>query len=133
LEAEMRVFWSYILLSISGCVEAGVGLVARHWLRHRCRLATLGVILAGLVNIIAGLGAAGWSGIWPQNWPGIDVLGKPVPLPHIILPFAALAISLMACRFQMFAFLMVGLGGLGFSIHVLGHLYFLEVTTWPKI
>ena len=31
------------------------------------------------------------------------------------------------------AFLVVGLAGLAFSIHGLGHLYFQEVSTWPKV
>jgi hypothetical protein len=50
-----------------------------------------------------------------------------------VLPLAALLITLLACRFQMFAFLMVGLAGMAFSIHVLGHLYFQDVATWPKL
>ena len=48
------------------------------------------------------------------------------------LPVAALAITLLACRYQMFAFLLVGLGGLAFAIHGLGHLYFEKVQAWPK-
>jgi len=42
-------------------------------------------------------------------------------------------ITLLACRYQMLAFLMVGLAGLAFSIHVLGHLYFQDLPTWPKV
>ena len=42
-------------------------------------------------------------------------------------------ITLLACRYQMFAFLMVGLAGVAFSVHVLGHLYFAKVPTWPKV
>src|SRR5262249_51837853 len=58
---------------------------------------------------------------------------KPVPFPHLVLPLAGLVITLSACRFQMLAFLMVGLAGMAFSIHVLGHLYFKDLPTWPKV
>ena len=125
---EKRLPLSHLLLSLCGALEAGIGLAARAVLRHRCRLATLAVIFAGLVNALAGLGLAGWEHNWPGDWTNVVIFHKEVPLPHI-----ALLITLLACRYQMFAFLMVGLAGLAFSIHVLGHFYFQEVPTWPKV
>jgi hypothetical protein len=116
-----------------GAAQAAIGLAARDALRHRCRWATLAVIFAGLANVLVGLGAAGWQDTWPKDWPDLTIFGKAVHLPHVALPLAALLITLLACRFQMFAFLMVGLTGLAFSIHVLGHLYFADVAAWPKV
>jgi hypothetical protein len=125
--------WSYLLLSAVGAAQAAIGLAARNVLRHHCRLATLAIIFLGLTNVLVGFGRAGWDQVWPKDWPNLAVFGKELPLPHIVLPLAALLITLLACRFQMFAFLMVGLAGMAFSIHVLGHLYFQEVASWPKL
>jgi hypothetical protein len=133
LSPENRRPLSFLLLSAAGTVQAVTGLAARHFLRHRCRPATLGVIFLGLIAIVAGFGSAGWKGTWPDTWWKVLVFGKEVPFPHFVLPAAALTITLLACRYQMFAFLMVGLAGLAFSIHGLGYLYFDEVPAWPKV
>jgi hypothetical protein len=133
VDSEKRPPLSFLLLSDAGVVQVVIGLAARAWLRHRCRLATLIVIFAGLVAILVGFGAAGWDNTWPKAWLHLTVFGKSVPIPHVVLPWAALAITLAACRYQMLAFLMVGLAGMAFSIHVLGHLYFKELSTWPKL
>jgi len=124
---------SFLLLSVAGTVLAVIGLAARTQLRHRCRLATMTVIFAGLVTVLLGFGVAGWENIWPADWLHFMVFGKRVPFPHIALPVAALVITLSACRYQMIAFLMVGLAGMAFSIHVLGLLYFQNLPTWPKV
>jgi serine/threonine protein kinase/class 3 adenylate cyclase len=133
LAPEYRTPLSFLLVSGAGAVQAMAGLAARGLLRHRCRLATLTVIFAGLVTVLVGFGVAGWEDTWPKAWLHLTVLGKSVPFPHVVLPVAALVITLAACRYQMLAFLMVGLAGLAFSIHVLGHLYFKELPTWPKL
>jgi hypothetical protein len=93
----------------------------------------LTVIFAGLVAILVGFGAAGWEGTWPEKWLHLAIFGKNVPFPHVVLPVAALAITLAACRFQMLAFLVVGLAGLAFSIHVLGYMYFEHLSVWPRV
>jgi len=133
LGPESRKPLSLLLLSLAGVLLSITGLAARKWLRHRCRLATLTVILAGLVCVLSGLGLAGWGGTWPAEWWTVQLFGKALPIPHIVLPVAALSITLAACRYQMLAFLVVGLAGLAFSIHVLGHLYFQDLATWPKV
>jgi hypothetical protein len=125
--------WSYLLLCGIGAAQAAIGLAARDALGHRCRLATLVVVFAGLTNVLVGFGLAGWEKTWPADWPNLAIFGQEVSLPHVALPLAALLITLLACRYQMFAFLLVGLAGLAFSIHVLGHLYFQDVATWPKV
>jgi hypothetical protein len=125
--------WSNLSLCGMGAAQAAIGLAARDALRHRCRLATLAVIFAGLTNVLVGFALAGWKQTWPSDWPDITVFGKDLPLPHLALPLAALLITLLACRYQMFAFLMVGLAGLAFSIHVLGYQYFENVAAWPKV
>lgn len=125
--------WSYLSLCGMGTAQAAIGLAARNALRHRCRLATLAVIFAGLTNVLVGFALAGWKQTWPSDWPDMTVFGKELPLPHLAMPLAALLITLLACRYQMFAFLMVGLAGLAFSIHVLGYEYFENVAMWPKL
>jgi hypothetical protein len=133
LAAAARQPLSFLLLSFFGIIQVVIGLLARRQLAHHCRFATRTVIFLGLVNCLVGLGAAGWSEVWPGNWPALQVFARQIPWPHVILPFAALVITLLACRHQMFAFLLVGLTGLAFSVHVLGHLYFNNVPVWPKI
>jgi serine/threonine protein kinase/class 3 adenylate cyclase len=133
LGPESRKPLSLLLLSLAGVLLSVTGLAARKWLRHRCRLATLAVIFAGLVTVLLGLGVAGWEGTWPSGWWTVQVFGKALPIPHLVLPVGALMITLAACRYQMLAFLIVGLAGLAFSIHVLGHLYFQDLATWPKV
>jgi serine/threonine protein kinase/class 3 adenylate cyclase len=133
LSSESRLPLSFLLLACAGVVQVVIGLMARQRLRHRCRLATLTVIFVGLLAVLAGLGMAGWDDTWPKDWLHVPLLGKSVPFPHIVLPIAAVGITLAACRYQMLAFLMVGLAGLAFSIHVLGHLYFKELSTWPRL
>ena len=123
---------SFLLLALAGIVQAALGLMARTHLRHRCRLATLAVVFAGLVATLTGLTLAGWEGTWPETWWSPPVLGKPVPVAHLGLPLASLIITLLACRYQMLAFLLVGLTGLAGSVHVLGYLYFKNIAGWPK-
>jgi serine/threonine protein kinase/class 3 adenylate cyclase len=132
LSAEIRRPLSFVLLSLTGAVQATVGVWSRTQLKHHCRLATLIVLLAGLVCLLAGLGLAGWAGTWPPTWPTVPVFGQAVALPHVVLPIAALGVTLLACRYQILAFLIVGLAGVAFSVHVLGHLYFQTVSAWPK-
>ena len=132
LDPKIRQPLCFLLLSGVGAVQTVIGLIARGFLRHRCRPATLIVIFAGLVNVLIGLGLAGWEHTWPDGWPALSLFGQAVPSPHVALPLAALLITLLACRYQMFAFLMVGLAGVAFSVHVLGHLYFSQVPAWPK-
>jgi hypothetical protein len=114
-------------------VLAAIGVVARHFLRHRGRLATLAVIVAGLANLLAGLTEAGRAGTWPADWAAPEVFGRAVPATHLALPLISLTITLLACRYQMIAFLLVGLVGFAGSIHLLGHLYFEQIAGWPKL
>ncbi len=133
LEPVVRQPVSYLLLSVVGLIQAGVGILARAYLRHRCRFATWSVVIAGLVSVQLGLFLAGWERTWPQDWWRIEIFSRQLPFPHFIVPMVAVAITLLACRFQMIAFLMVGLVGLGASIHILGALYFDQVAVWPKV
>jgi len=133
LPSEKSKPLSFLCLSVAGVTLATIGLAGRHWLRHRCRPATQLLILAGLVTVLTGFGLAGWKGTWPADWWRFQVLGKSVPLPHLLLPLAAFGITLAACRYQMIAFLLVGLAGMAFSIHVLGLLYFEHAPAWPKL
>jgi hypothetical protein len=132
LSQTLRKPTSFLLLSLAGVTQATVGLAARSLLRHRCRLASLGVIFCGLATVLVGFALAGWRHTWPEEWWQIALFGKAVPFPLVALPAAALLISLLACRFQMFVFLLVGLIGLAFSIHLLGDVYFRDVSAWPK-
>jgi hypothetical protein len=124
---------SFLLLSLAGGVQAVIGLAARGWLRHRCRPATFSVIVAGLLAVLAGLALAGWQDTWPADWTKLRLFSKQVPVPHIAMPLAALVITLLACRYEMLSFLIVGLAGFAFSIHMLGHLYFQDAPTWAKV
>jgi serine/threonine protein kinase len=130
---EHRLPISWLLVSLFGAAQVSIGLIGRKALQHHCRLATRALIFFGLVNVLAGLGVAGWIGTWPEGWPAILVRSKSMSWPHIVLPVAALVITLMACRYNMFVFLLVGLAGIAFSVHVLGHLYFEEIPAWPKM
>jgi predicted Ser/Thr protein kinase len=132
LAEEIRKPGSFLLLALAGVVQTALGLLARAYLRHRCRLATLALVFVGLVTALTGLTLAGWEGTWPANWWSPPVFGKPVPVAHLSLLLASLAITLLACRYQMFAFLLVGLTGLAGSVHVLGYLYFEKTASWPK-
>jgi hypothetical protein len=85
----------------------------------------VGALCAALGLILAGNDEA-----WPQNWWRLEVFRQQLPFPHFVLPWVAIAITLLACRFQMFAFLLVGLVGMSVSIHLLGQLYFSEISTW---
>jgi len=46
---------------------------------------------------------------------------------------ASLLVTVLACRYQLFAFLLVGLAGFAGSIHALGYLYFGESPAWPRV
>ncbi|HXJ72176.1 MAG TPA: hypothetical protein VNM37_04970, partial [Candidatus Dormibacteraeota bacterium] len=133
LDSRYRLPVSGLLISVFGIVQVCIGLLARSALQQHCRVATRFVIFFGLVNLLAGLGVSGWIGTWPENWPAIMVRSKPLSWPHMALPVVALGITLMACRYQMFLFLLVGLSGIAFSVHVLGHLYFEGIPAWPKL
>jgi hypothetical protein len=123
---------SFLLLTLAGAVQTGIGLAARRHLRHRARLAVLGLVLVGLANVLAGLGFAGWEDTWPRGWWSPQVFGRAVPVAHLALPLASLAIALLACRFQMFTFLGLGLAGFATGVHLLGKLYFDQIAGWPK-
>jgi hypothetical protein len=120
-----------LMLSSLGVTQAAIGLLARDYLRHRCRSATVFIILFGLGNVLAGLVAAGEH--WPPNWLHHLVFEKLVPTPHLALPVVSLGITLLACRFQLFPFLLVGLVGFAGSIHLLGYQYFEMISGWPKL
>jgi hypothetical protein len=131
-----EVHWkpaSFLLLSSSGVVLTTVGLLARDHLKHRCRTATLAVVFIGLISLLTGLATAGWRDIWPETWWRPSFFDTPVPAAHLALPLVSLGITLLACRFQMFTFLMVGLAGFALSIHLLGSLYFEHNNGWPKL
>jgi hypothetical protein len=132
-EDPVRQASSYLLLAGAGAVQVGLGLWARSSLRHRCRLATWIVVFVGLVDALAGLALAGEQGTWPEGWWSPVVFGQEVPATHLALPLVSLAITLLACRFQMFAFLLVGLLGFAGSIHLLGYLYFDATASWPRL
>lgn len=131
-ELQIRTPLQYLLLFLSGGMQATVGLLMRNYLKHRCRLASLMVILSGLVTALAGLSLAGWEDTWPQTWWKPEVFGSQVPAPLLIVPVLSLLITLLACRFQLFTFLLVGLLGFAGSIHGLGYLYFEANSAWPK-
>lgn len=122
----------YLLLSASGLFQTALGLWARRHLRHRCRMATLAVVLVGLLNVLAGLALAGWKETWPGHWWRPILFATPVPIAHLALPITALLITLLASRVQMLSFLLVGLAGFAASIHLLGWMYFEHTTAWPK-
>jgi hypothetical protein len=133
LDEQTRRPISFLLLSVVGALQASAGLAARSYLRHRSRFATWTVVMAGLVSLLLGLILAGNDDAWPRNWWRLEVFQQQLPFPHFALPWVAIAITLLACRFQMFAFLLVGLAGLSVSIHLLGQLYFSDISTWPKV
>jgi hypothetical protein len=133
LDQQIRRPISFLLLSVVGGLQACSGLAARSYLRHRSRIATWTVVMSGLVSLLLGLILAGNDDAWPQNWWRLEVFGQQLPFPHFVLPGVAIAITLFACRLQMFAFLLVGLVGLSVSIHLLGQLYFSNISTWPKV
>ena len=94
------------------------------------------MILVGLLNVIAGLGIAGWEDRWPDAWWRWRVFAGAdpgVPVAHLVLPLACLLIASLACRQQMWSFLFVGLAGFSVSVQMLGHLYFSEVQAWPRV
>jgi len=121
-----------VLLSVAGMVQAGLGLGARPWWQHRGRLAVLVLVWVGLATVLAGLALAGLEENWPATWWSPRVFGQAVPGVHLALPLASLAIALLACRFQMFTFLGLGLAGFAVSIHFLGERYFAQIAGWPK-
>jgi len=124
---------SFLLLSAAGAIQVTVGLLLRSYLKHRGRLATLIVIVIGLGNVLTGLAGSAYEHSWPNDWWHMIVFGKPVPGSHVLLPVVSLAIALLACRYQMFAFLLLGLIGFAGSIHLLGYLYFENIPAWPKM
>ena len=132
LEPALQRPASLLLLSLAGVLLVAVGLRARAILRHRCRLASWLVTVAGLGFVLAGLAAAGWNETWPRDWWSPRVFGQPVPVPHLVLPGASLLIALLACRYQWLAFLLVGLAGFAGSVHLLGQAYFSDISAWPK-
>jgi hypothetical protein len=132
LDSSLREPASFLLLSLLGAGQTVLGLAARHGLRHRGRLAVLGLIWFGLVNVLAGLALAGQPDLWPPNWWSPLVLGQQVAVPHLVMPLVAVGIALLACRVQMFTFLGLGLAGLAVSIHMLGEFYFHAIAGWPK-
>ena len=132
LDRQDRLPGSYLLLSAAGVIQTLLGLWARAHLKHRCRAATMLVVLIGLVNVLAGLGLAGGEGVWPANWWRPPVFEIAVPAAHLALPALSLAMALLASRVQMLSFLLVGLAGFAASIHLLGWKYFNHTTAWPK-
>jgi len=131
LNSKFRFPASCLLLSLAGAVQTALGLLARRYLKHHGRMATWAVIITGLAGVLVGLEQAGEK--WPANWWTWSLFGKTVPVVHVGLPFGSLVITLLACRYQMLAFLMVGLVGFAGSIHLLGYRYFEETPSWPKL
>jgi serine/threonine protein kinase/class 3 adenylate cyclase len=132
LRPEIRDASAYLLMCVAGGLQATVGLLARRYLRHRCRWAALAVTFVGLVGVLAALGLAGVQETWPKGWWAPRVYGQAVAAPHLALPLASIVIAVLACRFQMVSFLFVGLLGFAASVHLLGYLYFENVVSWPK-
>src|SRR5262249_48684691 len=124
LDPKQRKPLSFLLLSLIGGVQTVVGVKLRSWLRHRSRLAPLLVVFGGRVSPLPGLVRAGGEDVWPEKWPTVWVLGEHLPWPHAVLPLTALTVTLLACRYQMVTFLLVGLCGVAFSVHMLGEVYF---------
>jgi hypothetical protein len=127
---------TYLLLAGAGVIQTWLGLAARRRLEHRSRGATWCVIFVGLLNVLLGLGIAGWEDRWPEGWWrwGVFAEAEPaVPLAHLLLPLACLVIASLACRYQMFSFLFAGLAGFAASVHLLGYLYFGRVQAWPRL
>lgn len=132
LEESYRRPASWLLLAVAGALQAGLGLAARQRLKHRARSAALLLVLAGLGNLLAGLALAGLKETWPASWPAATILGQALPWPHLWLLPVSLVIALLACRFQMFSFLGMGLAGIAGGVHLLGELYFQETAAWPR-
>lgn len=132
LEESSRQPASLLLLAVAGAMETALGLLARERLKHRARAAVLLLVIIGLGNLLGGLALAGHHDTWPSSWPTGKLFGNVVPLPHLLLPPVSLLVALLACRFQMFSFLGMGLAGFAGSVHMLGELYFKEVTAWPR-
>jgi serine/threonine protein kinase/class 3 adenylate cyclase len=122
-----------LLVAGLGVVLATVGLLTRMGLGHRCRGATWLVVTAGLVTVLVGLWQAGQPERWVEGWWRPEVFGASVPWVHLVLPLVSLGIALLACRFQMITFLLVGLSGFAGSIHMLGHQYFGDTASWPQL
>lgn len=122
----------YLLLSVAGVLQTALGLRTRTLVQHRGRLAVLLLVLAGLVSVLGGLALAGLAENWPASWWSPRVFGQAVPAAHLALPLASLGIALLACRFQMFTFLGLGLAGFAASVHLLGDLYFQKNPIWPQ-
>src|SRR5439155_25600992 len=68
IDEQIRTAASYLVLSLTGTIEVMLGLLARSILKHRCRLGTLTLIVAGLLSLLAGLGLSASNETWPANW-----------------------------------------------------------------
>jgi hypothetical protein len=133
MDSSHRDAASFLFLSALGAIQVTAGLLLRGYLKHRGRLATLAVIIIGLGNLLAGLAGSAAKDYWPQDWWRMVFFGKSIPISHVLLPLVSLSIALLACRFQIFAFLLLGLLGFAGSIHFLGFLYFENISAWPKM
>jgi serine/threonine protein kinase/class 3 adenylate cyclase len=128
----IRSVLSSLLLAALGVFLVAMGQLARIGLRHRCRGATWLLVVAGLVTVLTGLWQAGQPEIWPEDWWRPIMFGAAVPVAHLVLPVVSLGMALLACRFQMISFLLVGLAGFAASMHMLGHNYFHVTAGWPR-
>jgi serine/threonine protein kinase/class 3 adenylate cyclase len=134
--ADLDHAGTFLLLAGAGAAQVWIGLAARARLRHLSRGATWLVIFVGLLNVLAGLALAGLDERWPQGWWGWRVfegVSEPVPMAHLLMPLVSLSMAMLACRYQMFSFLLVGLAGFAGSVHLLGLQYFTEVQAWPRL
>jgi serine/threonine protein kinase len=134
--AELDHAGTYLLLAGCGIIQVWIGLMARAWLKHQSRGATWLVIFVGLLNVLVGMVLAGMEGRWPESWWSWRVFQgvlEPVPVVHLLMPLVSLFIAMLACRYQMFSFLLVGLAGFAGSVHFLGFQYFAEVQAWPRL
>jgi serine/threonine protein kinase/class 3 adenylate cyclase len=131
-EEPLRPALSGLLLAGLGALLVAVGQLTRVGLRHRCRGATWLLIVTGLVTVLAGLWHAGQPEVWAEGWWRVTIFGAAVPLAHLVLPLVSLTMALLACRFQMLSFLLVGLAGFAVSMQMLGHTYFGATAGWPK-
>jgi serine/threonine protein kinase/class 3 adenylate cyclase len=128
----IRPALSGLLLAGLGALVVALGQMTRLELRHRCRGATWLLITTGLVTVLAGLWHAGQPEIWPDGWWKVALFGAAVPVAHLVLPLVSLAMALLACRFQMLSFLLVGLAGFAGSMQMLGLTYFGANAGWPR-
>jgi serine/threonine protein kinase/class 3 adenylate cyclase len=132
-ESSARPALSWLAFAAGGALLAAIGQFARAWLGHRCRGATWLLVVVGLVTVLTGLWMAGEPGTYVAEWWHPVLFGVGLSLAHLALPIVSIGMALLACRFQMMSFLLVGLAGFAASIHMLGHIHFADSSAWPRL